>query len=678
MRAEVAYQLPGLSHLSRSSRRRRIAGISEVCRGRAAGVFGFIMTSSKLRKYLAYYQKTLREEPENIEARLRLAAVFRDMGREAHAIEEYATASRLLAREGLALEAIAACKAILELAPDHTDTLLFLARMYARVPDAAGGVARIARPLKAQSATDSGGWVPAPRHAPVDATVLQPYQLGAPKQRPDASPAPEPTVTSPFDGLPSVAPPASDTPNEGVTVVGYMDDEYEKFVASQRAAFVSSQPTQKGIGTLPVEDVRSTQALEATDRDSLLRASRAPSQPEERRDDLAELVETGDITAERKIRATHAGLRRTQDIDADDILLEVSVDDPVGEEIITNEFELGADILEDGAEVGLETFEAGVFNMKSLELDEPRSGQWDDLAFLDDLDALDEPSTAELHSMIDTGEPSPLVSVNRADLPHIPLFSDLDAPTFLQLLQLMEYRVVAPDTYIIEPGRTEPALFIIVRGAIIVERKLEGEQVELARMGEGEFFGEFALLTGRSESASVRAQGELAVLEVSAEVLLQVAEKDPKIWDVLWDFYYVRLLNNLLASSRLFRSMSDAARQELIAHFYLRELAPGELIARQGELDDNLYVICLGEVQVEMPRAGAAPRVIDTLGEGEFLGLISGATNQPMVADLRALSDTNLLVLPGEDFRRAVAGSAQIARALNEAVDLRQRKTDDD
>src|SRR5690554_920185 len=156
------------------------------------------------------------------------------------------------------------------------------------------------------------------------------------------------------------------------------------------------------------------------------------------------------------------------------------------------------------------------------------------------------------------------------------------------------------------------------------------------------------------------------------------SEKDPKIWDVLWDFYYARLLNNLLASSRLFRSMSDAARQELIAHFYLRELAPGELIARQGELDDNLYVICLGEVQVEMPRAGAAPRVIDTLGEGEFLGLISGATNQPMVADLRALSDTNLLVLPGEDFRRAVAGSAQIARALNEAVDLRQRKTDDD
>lgn len=638
------------------------------------------MTSSKLRKYLAYYQKTLREEPENIEARLRLAAVFRDMGREAHAIEEYATASRLLAREGLALAAIAACKAILELAPDHTDTLQFLARMYARAPDAAGGGARIARPLKAQSPTDSGGWAPAPRHAPLEPTVVQPYELGAPKERGTghgAPRAPEPTVTSPHTGLASLAPAALDSPTDGVTVVGPMGDEYEKFVASQRAAFVSSKPTKKGIGALLADDIRSTQAIEPADRESLLRASRPPAQPQQRRDDLDELVETGDITAERKIRASHAGLRRTQDIDADDILLEVSVDDPAGEEIITNEFELEKPV-EAHPGIGLETFEAGVFTMKSLELDEPRSGQWDDLAFLDDLDALDEPSTAELHSLIDTGEPSPLVSVNRADLPHIPLFSDLDAPTFLRLLQLMAYREVAPDTYIIEPGRTEPALYIIVRGAIVVERKLDGEQVELARMGEGEFFGEFALLTGRSESASVRSQGELAVLEVSAEVLLQVAEEDPKIWDVLWDFYYARLLNNLLASSRLFRPMSDAERQELIAHFCLKEFAPGELIARQGEPDDNLYVICLGEVQVELARADGQARVIDTLGEGEFLGLISGGFNQPMVADLRALSDTSLLVLPGEDFRRAVAASADIARTLHEVVDARQRKTTGD
>ena len=104
------------------------------------------MSSEKLRKYLAYYQRVLKAEPENIEARLRLAAIFREMGKEAHAVEEYVAASKLLAKEGLPLEAIAACKAVLELEPNHTEIQYFLARLFAQVPDAMGNSARVARP----------------------------------------------------------------------------------------------------------------------------------------------------------------------------------------------------------------------------------------------------------------------------------------------------------------------------------------------------------------------------------------------------------------------------------------------------------------------------------------------------------------------------------------------------
>lgn len=107
-----------------------------------------IMASQKLRKYLAFYRKRLNEEPENIEARLRLAALFRQMGRPAYAVEEYSAAAKLLASEGLPLEAIAACKAILELDPSHQQTQRFLARLYARVPEATDDSVRIARPVE--------------------------------------------------------------------------------------------------------------------------------------------------------------------------------------------------------------------------------------------------------------------------------------------------------------------------------------------------------------------------------------------------------------------------------------------------------------------------------------------------------------------------------------------------
>lgn len=644
------------------------------------------MTSKKLRKYLAYYQKTLREEPDNIEARLRLAAVFRDMGREVHAIEEYATASRLLAREGLALEAIAACKAILELAPDHTDTLMFLARMYARVPDATGGAARIARPLQAQpSSPNAGRLKPSSRPEPT-AIAAQPFVLATPKQRGAGVAAAQ--ANRRLNQPARVA----DQPHQD-TVVGNMGEEYEKYVASQRAERLSSQPTRSNVPVVNPENVRHTQEMDASDREVILRGATRVSQVDGVSDEMmtlsAELSVSGEITAERELSANQADLRRTQDIDASDIILEeivagddavrgtqdidaddILLEEDVEDEPITDEFKVDS---EDGAE----TFEAGVFNMKSLELEQERSGQWDDLAFLDELDDLYEvetPNTSDLTAIIDVNEPAPVLSVKRADLPNIPLFSDLNASTFVQLLEQMEYRVVPPDTYIIESGCTDPALFVIVRGTIVVERKLDDEKVELARMGEGEFFGEFALLTGRNELASVRAEGELALLEISKDVVHRIAETDPKIWDVLWDFYYVRVLNNMLTSSRIFRSMGDEARHNLINKFELKELAAGELLAGQGAYDDHVYIISLGEVQIEMPGEGGKPRVVDTLGEGEFLGLISGLANEPMVADVRAVGETALLGLAGEDFRRVVATSAEIEREVKAAVKMRRQR----
>jgi hypothetical protein len=238
------------------------------------------MTSKKLRKYLVFYQKTLREQPDNIEARLRLAAVYRDMGREANAIEEFGTASRLLARQGLALEAIAACKAILELDPRHTETQLFLARLYARVPDPNEQSARIARPLQqlpgaARSQTrreplrrreSSQNFSQNVRQIPA-----QPLDLGAPKQGPEHS--------------------SRDAAHDEPTVVGLgLDSTFEEIATP--------------------DDARQTAEMDANDRATVLRAMY-----------LADAALDEEIRDDDSARA-QAELRRTIDVEEEDILLE--------------------------------------------------------------------------------------------------------------------------------------------------------------------------------------------------------------------------------------------------------------------------------------------------------------------------------------------------------------------
>src|SRR5699024_10299910 len=103
--------------------------------------------------------------------------------------------------QGLALEAIAACKAILELDPKHTETQLFLARMYARVPDAGGASARIARPLQGQSSQERRADRRAAVRRGVDAPKREhPLELVAPKNAPEAAEAArreKPTVVGP-------------------------------------------------------------------------------------------------------------------------------------------------------------------------------------------------------------------------------------------------------------------------------------------------------------------------------------------------------------------------------------------------------------------------------------------------------------------------------------------------
>jgi hypothetical protein len=49
-----------------------------------------------------------------------------------------------------------------------------------------------------------------------------------------------------------------------------------------------------------------------------------------------------------------------------------------------------------------------------------------------------------------------------------------------------------------------------------------------------------------------------------------------------------------LANSKLAAEMTDEQRKALAAAMTLRELAPGEVLVREGDTDDHLYVIASG------------------------------------------------------------------------------------
>ncbi len=80
-------------------------------------------------------------------------------------------------------------------------------------------------------------------------------------------------------------------------------------------------------------------------------------------------------------------------------------------------------------------------------------------------------------------------------------------------------RIFAPGTVVIREGDEGDEGYIIVSGRATAWRDLSGRPQFIREMGPGDVFGEYALLSNRRRTASVRAVGELTTLVLDRETL---------------------------------------------------------------------------------------------------------------------------------------------------------------
>ena len=87
---------------------------------------------AQLRKNLKALRIRLEKRPLDLDARMRMARTHRLMKQHKKAISHYHAVARYLSLSGHPLQAIAVLKELLQLDPNHQDTLMFLAKLYAR------------------------------------------------------------------------------------------------------------------------------------------------------------------------------------------------------------------------------------------------------------------------------------------------------------------------------------------------------------------------------------------------------------------------------------------------------------------------------------------------------------------------------------------------------------------
>jgi CRP-like cAMP-binding protein len=244
--------------------------------------------------------------------------------------------------------------------------------------------------------------------------------------------------------------------------------------------------------------------------------------------------------------------------------------------------------------------------------------------------------------------------------PRVPIFSDLSREAFLALTAGMVLCRVADGEPVVREGEDGTSFYVVASGRFAVSKRDDaGAPVALAHLGEGDFFGEMALLSGAPRAATVTAEQDGEVLELRADVLLEIARRHPHLARTLRRFYRQRLLANAMAVSPVFRPFQKGERKLIMERFRAREAARGETIVREGDPSDGLYVVLEGAVDV-VKRKGARSVVVGQLREGDLFGEMSCLRKTPASASVVMRRAGTLLRLPRHYFDVLVVTHPQI------------------
>jgi CRP-like cAMP-binding protein len=247
-----------------------------------------------------------------------------------------------------------------------------------------------------------------------------------------------------------------------------------------------------------------------------------------------------------------------------------------------------------------------------------------------------------------------------AALRAVPLWSELPEARLLEVARAMQAHNIPRGVEVVRQGEAGDRFYLIAQGAFEVQ--VDGRQIRLER---GDYFGERALLHRVPRAATVLAIESSRVLELDQAAFDKLLAGDLVVRARLEAALAYR---QEVAEMTLFRDLSSAELDVLLARLVPLEVAADETIIRQGDSGERFYVVRSGAVSVERDGERLA-----RLGPGEAFGEIALLLDVPRTASVTALEPTRLLALEAHDFRDLLAGYLGRADELQRLSYLRLR-----
>ncbi|RKH57668.1 cyclic nucleotide-binding domain-containing protein [Corallococcus llansteffanensis] len=218
---------------------------------------------------------------------------------------------------------------------------------------------------------------------------------------------------------------------------------------------------------------------------------------------------------------------------------------------------------------------------------------------------------------------------------------------------------------VVREGDPGNSMFVVLEGRVAVLRGNDGAaNMEVGRLGAGEFFGELALLTGTKRTATVVTVEDVVLLELTQAGVRELGKDYGVKGDQMQLAAKERLLADTLRSNPLIAALPPEVQHELGDAFVPCTVPAGETLLTRGQPGDALYVLLRGKCEVFHTHGDGRQSPYPLLEEGALFGEISLLRSRLATATVRTVTPCTLLKLERDVFKKAFLGQPDLRGAL--------------
>jgi len=263
----------------------------------------------------------------------------------------------------------------------------------------------------------------------------------------------------------------------------------------------------------------------------------------------------------------------------------------------------------------------------------------------------------------------------RALLRRVPFFDGVPDEALDKIVQSVVLRTFGEGKTICRQGEYEETFYLMLQGKVEVSiMTQENPHISLATFGKGDFFGELGPLTGNPRTATITAIERTTLLEIQREAFLFLHKTAPAIKKKIDEVYLGRTLSTHLRRVNIFTHLPEEVLNRLREKVELLEFDRGEVIIRQGDAGDSLYIIRSGFVKVSVGE-GEKERVFAYLKDGNYFGEMSLLRGGPRTANVTAVTRVEAVRIGVKVFQDIMNEFPDVRARIEQDVAQRDEKT---